>query len=446
MVKRFFRLSERGATVSTEAIGGLTTFITMSYVIFVQPAVLAGTGMDFGSVMTATCIASAVGCILMGLLANLPIAQAPAMGHNFFFTFTVCGAVSAGGYGFTWQAGLGAVFLAGALMMLLAMRGMRDSIVQMMPESLKYAIPAGIGLFITLIGMQWGGVVVHSPGTLLAMGSLTEGPAGMVMITVLVIALLMMLKIRGAIIIGTAFATVWGLMAGYAEWHGFLGLPASIEPTLFSLDIAGALRTPQALTVVFIFFILDLFDTIGTLTAVCSSAGLIKNGRIPNAREALISDGGATVVGSLLGTTTITSYIESAAGVAEGSRTGLSSVVTGGIFLLALFLYPLAQMIGGGYEIREGVFLYPVIAPALITVGSFMLPMAARVKWDSPAESVPAFLTIVAMPFTFSVTEGISLGIISYSVLHSGIMGQPKASPIIHFLSLCFIIRYLLLS
>ncbi len=445
LVESFFKIKERGSSVSTELVGGLTTFVTMSYVIFVQPAVLSIAGLDFGSVMTATCISAAFGSILMGLLANLPVAQAPAMGHNFFFVFTVCGATAVGGYGFSWQAGLGAVFISGSLMTVLSLWGMRDKVVTAMPSSLKFAIPAGIGLFIALIGMKWGGVVVDSPDTFVALGSFRDGPAGMVMIAVLIIALLMMLNIRGGILIGIGFAALSALASGYSQWHGFIGLPASISPTLFSLDIIGAISTPHLLTVVFVFFILDLFDTIGTLTAVCSGAGLMKDGKLPKAREALFSDGVSSVVGSLLGTTTVTSYIESASGVAEGSKTGLSAVVTGLIFLAALFLYPLAEMVGGGYETADGDYLYPIIAPALIVVGSFMLPLAAKVEWERVSEAIPAFLTMVAMPFTFSITEGVSFGIISYSLLHLGIFGLPKTSLLIHLLALCFLFRYLFL-
>lgn len=443
---KFFLLTERGTTPSTELLAGLTTFATMSYIIFVQPATLAIAGMDFGSVMTATCISAAFGCILMGLLANLPVAQAPAMGHNFFFVFTVCGAVSMGGYGFTWQAGLGAILLSGSLFALLSLFGMRDRVVQAMPQSLKYAIAAGIGLFIALIGLKWGGVVVSNPATFVSIGSFSEGPAAMVMVSVLVIGLFMVLKLRGAILLGIGFAAVWSLLAGYAQWHGFFGMPASIKPTFFELDVPAALAMRQIIAVVFVFFILDLFDTIGTLTAVCSGARLMKDGRLPNAREALLSDGLASVAGSLLGTTTVTSYIESASGVAAGGRTGLTSLVTGAMFLLALFFYPLAQMVGGGYEVEKGVFLYPVIAPALIVVGSFMLPLAANIEWDKTEEAIPAFLTIVTMPFTFSITEGVSFGIISYSLLHTGIGGTAKTDPIIHILAACFILRYIFLS
>jgi AGZA family xanthine/uracil permease-like MFS transporter len=446
LIEKYFGLSKRGTDISTEVLAGFTTFVTMSYVIFVQPAVLANTGMDFGAVMTATCLGAAFGSILMGLLANLPVAQAPAMGHNFFFAFTVCGAAGAGGYGFSWQAGLGAILISGAMMTILSRFGMRDRVVQMMPMSLKYAIPAGIGLFIALIGLQWGGVVVATPGTMIGIGSLREGPAGMVMVTVVVIALLMTLKVRGSILIGIFFAAGWAFLAGFSEWHGVVGAPASLGPTFLRLDVIGAVGMPQIVMVVFIFFILDLFDTIGTLTAVCSGAGLIKDGYLPNAKEALTADGGASMFGALVGTTTITSYIESASGVAEGGRTGLTSVVTGLLFLLALFFYPLARMVGGGYEVSEGVYLYPVIAPALIVVGSFMLPLASNIEWGSPAEAIPAFLTIVAMPFTFSITEGVSLGIVSYSLLHAGVGGLPKTHPIIHLLALLFIVRYLFIS
>ncbi|MFQ5432918.1 MAG: NCS2 family permease [Nitrospinota bacterium] len=446
MAEKYFHLKERGTTFSTEMLAGFTTFATMSYIIFVQPATLAIAGMDFGAVMTATCISAALGCILMGLMANLPVALAPAMGHNFFFVFTVCGAVEAGGYGFTWQAGLGTILISGSLFSLLSLFGMRDRVVQMMPNSLKYAIAAGIGLFIALIGLKWGGVVVSNPATFVSLGSLREGPAVLVMVSVLVTAMLMTYRVRGAILLGIAFAAVWSLPAGYANWYGFIGTPRSLGPTFLELDVPGAVSMKQVISVVFVFFILDLFDTIGTLTAVCSGAGLMKDGRLPNAREALLADGLASVGGAILGTTTVTSYIESASGVAAGGRTGLTSLVTGSLFLLALFFYPLAQMVGGGYEVSKGVYLYPVIAPALIVVGSFMLPLAAKVEWDRTEEAIPAFLTIVAMPFTFSITEGIAFGLISYSLLHTGIGNAPKTHPVIHFLAACFILRYIFLT
>jgi len=445
-VSDFFDLKGRGTSFDTEVIAGVTTFATMSYVIFVQPAVLASAGMNFGAVMVATCVSAAFGSILMGVLANLPIAQAPGMGQNFFFTFTVCGATAMGGYGLTWQQGLAAVFLSGALFLAFSLAGMRDRFMQLMPSSLKYAVAAGIGLLIALIGFEWGGVVVASPGTLVKLGSFRHGPALMVMVAVAFIAVLTVMKIRGAILLGIAFSTAWGLWAGYAGWHGFVSLPPSIGPTLLKLDIPGAIAAPYIVVSVFTFLVLVLFDSIGTITAVSHEAGLVKGGYIPRAQQGLISDAAATIVGSLLGTSTVTSYIESSTGVAAGGRTGLAAVVTGVLFIAALFIYPLAQMVGGGYEVSKGVMLYPVIAPALILVGSFMAPMAAHVEWEKPAEGIPAFLTMVSMPFTFSITEGLAVGLISYSLLHTGIGQSPKTHPAIHFLAACFLLRYIFLS
>lgn len=446
MIERVFRVGARGSSISTEIVAGLTTFMTMSYVIFVQPAVLAISGMDFGSVLTATCLSAAFGSILMGFLANLPIAQAPGMGQNFFFVFTVCGTAAAGGYGFSWQAALGAVFISGALFAAFTLGGMRDRVMKTMPMTLKYAIGAGIGLFIALIGLKWAGVVVASPGTLVKLGALSHGPAPMALAAVVFTGVLMTLKVRGAILLGMAFAAVWSLAAGFTRWHGFAAPPPSLSPTFFQLDLWGAVTTPHAGVAIFTFFILVLFDSIGTITAVAHEAGLAAGGEIPKAQQGLLSDAAATMAGALLGTSTVTSYIESSTGVAEGGRTGLSAVVTGLLFLLALFIYPLARMIGGGYEASPGVFLYPIIAPAMIIVGAFMLPLAAEVEWRQPAEAVPAFLTVVGMPFTFSITEGLALGIISYSLLHTAIGGGPKTSPVVHILAACFLLRYAFLS
>lgn len=446
MLERYFKIKERGSSISTEVLAGLTTFATMSYVIFVQPAVLGAAGMDFGAVLTATCLSAAFGSILMGLLANLPIAQAPGMGQNFFFAFTVCGGVAMGGYGFTWQQGLAAVFFSGVLFAILTLNGVRDQVMRVIPASLKYAIGAGIGLFIALIGFEWGGVVVASPGTMLKLGHINHGPAPMVLASVLVIALLMALRVRGAILLGIGFGAVWSLLAGYTQWHGVAAMPPSILPTIMQLDLTGALSQQHIGVAVFTFTVMVLFDSIGTITAMAHEAQLVRDGVIPKARQALLSDAVATIAGSLLGTSTVTSYIESSTGVAEGGRTGFSAVVTGGMFLLALFIYPLARMIGGGYEVSPGVFLYPIIAPAMIVVGSFMVPLAAQVAWDEPAEAIPAFLTMAAMPFTFSITEGLAFGLIAYSVLHLGIGRLPKTHPIIHLLAAAFLLRYFFLG
>lgn len=440
-----FHLAERGVTPFSEFLAGLTTFATMCYVIFVQPAVLSAAGMDFGAVMAATCVSAAFGSILMGLLANLPIAQAPGMGQNFFFAYTVCGATAVGGYGMSWREGLAAVFLSGVLFLAFSLAGMRDKFLRLMPESIKLAIASGIGLLIALIGFEWGGVVVASPGTLLRLGPIAKGPALMVMTGVAVTALLTARRVRGAILLGIGFCTVWGLTTGYASWHGIVSLPPSIGPAFLKLDVVGAFKSRFIFASVLTFFILVLFDSIGTITALAHQAGLVKDGQIPNGRRALVADATATIFGALSGTSTVTSYVESSAGVGAGGRTGLSAVVTGLLFLLALFAYPLVRMVGGGYEIEPGHRLYPVIAPALITVGSLLAPLAAGVEWKKPEEATPAFLTMVVMPFTFSITEGISAGLISYSVLHTGIGGGPKTHPVVHLLAALFILRYIFL-
>ncbi|MBI5178231.1 MAG: NCS2 family permease [Nitrospinae bacterium] len=445
-VARFFEMEERQTSFSTELIAGLTTFVTMSYVIFVQPAVLAAAGMDFGAVMAATCISAAFGSILMGLYSNLPIAQAPGMGQNFFFAFTLCGSAAMGGYGMTWEQALGAVFLSGVIFLAISLAGIRGYFFRLMPDTMKFAIGAGIGLLIALIGLEWGGVVVASPGTLVKLGSLSHGPALMVMAVVALMGALTVLRVRGAILIGIAFSTVWALIAGYAGWHGVISSPPSLTPTFLKLDVAGALNAPFIIIAVFTFVFLDMFDGIGTITAVSHEAGLLKGGYIPKAHQGLISDASAGIAGSFLGTSTVTSYIESSTGVAAGGRTGLSAVVVGLLFLLALFIHPLAQMVGGGYEAAKGQMLYPVIAPALILVGSFMAPLGANIEWHKPEEGIPAFLTMAMMPFAFSIAEGLSIGFITYSLLHTGIGGAPKTHPAIHFLAVCFALRYLFLS
>jgi AGZA family xanthine/uracil permease-like MFS transporter len=322
---------------------------------------------------------------------------------------------------------------------------MRDKFLRVLPHSLKLAVAAGIGLLIALIGLEWGGVVVASPGTLVKLGSFSKGPAAMVMVTVGVMAVFAVSKFRGGILLGLALSTAWGLWAGYAKWHGVVSAPPSISPAFLKLDFLGAVKSPFIVTTVFTFLVLVLFDSIGTITAISHQAGLATDGQIIRGRQGLISDAVATMAGALLGTSTVTSYIESSTGVAAGGRTGLTSVFVGLLFLLALFIHPLAQMVGGGYDAGGGKFLYPVIAPALIFVGSYMTPLSAGIEWGKPTESIPAFLTMVIMPFSFSITEGLSMGFISYSLLHTGLGGGPKTHPAVHFLAVCFILRYIFL-
>ncbi|TAJ10824.1 MAG: NCS2 family permease [Nitrospirae bacterium] len=416
MLERWFHLQANGTTVRTEVLAGTTTFLALSYILFVQPAVLSTTGMDFGAVMTATCLASAFATLLMGLSANYPIALAPAMGHNVYFAFTVCGAVAAGGMGVPWEMALGAVFVSGLLFLGLSRFGFRERLLNAVPDSLKQAISVGIGLLIAFVGLQWAGIVVARPGILVGLGRLGSPPVLLSLFGLVLTAGLLARGNRAAILWGITVTTLAGLALGLVSYHGILSAPPSLRPTLFKLDLRD-LFSHQGLLIVFVFFFLALFDTIGTLVGVSQQAGFLKDGRLPRAEKALTADAAGMTVGALLGTSTVTSYVESAAGVAAGGRTGLANVMTAGLFLLALFFAPLAKMVGGGYVTPEGAHLYPVIAPALILVGSFMLRGIKEVPWDDPTEAIPAFFTILLMPLTVSITDGITFGLVSYTVL-----------------------------
>ena len=441
MLEKLFKLKEHGTSVTTELIAGLTTFMTLSYIIFVQPAVMQSAGMDFGSVMVATCVASAIACFFMAFLANYPIALAPAMGHNFFFAFVVCGVM-----GFTWQEALGANFISGALFIILSFFGFRDKILNAVPDVLKKAIAAGIGLLITLVGFEWAGIVVAQPGTYIGLGDLGSVPVLISIFGVLIIAALMTFKVKGAILWGIIAAIIAGIPFGITKYTGAIfSLPPSIEPTFFKLDVIGVLRNKDFLAVIFIFFFLDLFDTIGTLIGVCSQANLLKEGKLPRGKQALLSDAVGTVAGTLMGTSTITSYIESASGVAEGGRTGLTSITVGVLLLLSLFFSPLVEMVASGYAVEGGPVLYPAIAPALIIIGCLMFQGLKEIDFDDISNTIPAFLTAIVMPFTFSITEGIAFGFISYSFLKL-IQGKGRESHwLIHLFSLLFIARYIYL-
>jgi AGZA family xanthine/uracil permease-like MFS transporter len=433
---RIFSLRKNETTVRTEVIGGVTTFMTMSYIIFLQPALLASTGMDKGAVMVATCISSALATLLMGLFAKYPIALAPGMGLNVFFAVTVCSVM-----GYSWQVALGAVFLSGCLFLVLSAFKVWGRLVASVPDSLKHAIAVGIGLFIALVGLEYGGIVVGAPATHIGIGDLTSKPVLLVLFGVLLTSLLMVLKVRGAILLGILGTAVLGLPFGIVKYQGVLSPPPSIMPTLLKLDILGALKT-GLITVIFIFFLIDLFDTMGTLIGVSGPAGFLKDGKLPRANQAMFSDAVGTVSGALLGTSTVTSYIESATGIAQGARTGLSNVVTALLFLVALFFSPLALMIGGEY-IHNGATLRPVIAPALIMVGYLMMKCVKWINWDELTEAIPAFLVVVIMPLTLSITEGISFGFISYSFLNLVAGKGKKVHWLIYLFSILFIIRYI---
>lgn len=445
----FFKLEESHTTFRVEMVGGVTTFMTMSYIIFFQPAVLSAAGMDKGAVMVATCLSAALATLLMGLLARYPIALAPAVGHNVFFAVVVCGTL-----GYSWQVALGAVFVSGMIFILLCLVGAWEKLVAGVPDSLKQAIAVGIGLLIAFVGMQYGGLVVAEPNILVRLGDLSSRPALLALFGVVVTAVLLALRVKGAILIGILATALLGLPLGVVKYHGVVAAPPSLAPTLFKLDIQGAFQT-GLVTVIFVFFFLDLFDTVGTLIGVSSQAGFLQQGKLPRANKAMFADAVGTVSGALLGTSTVTSYVESAAGIAQGARTGLANMFTGLLFILALFFSPLAEMIGGEYlhpvrEIVGGesvvrqILLRPVIAPPLIIVGYLMMKCVRRIEWEDLTEGIPAFLTILFMTLTLSITEGIAFGFISYSLLKIATGKARQVHWIIYLFSVLFVLKFII--
>jgi AGZA family xanthine/uracil permease-like MFS transporter len=435
-LERQFQLSAHGTSVRTEIGAGLTTFLALAYIIFVQPAVLSAAGMDFGAVMTATCLASALATLLMAWLANYPIAVAPAMGHNFYFAYSVVVAMHV-----PWQAALGAVAIAGAIFVLTAGVGLRERLITALPPFLQHAIAAGIGLLIAMIGLQWSGLIVAAPGTLVTLGHLGAPPTLLALFGLAVTAVLFARGVRGAILWGMLASTAVGLATGLVHYQGLVSPPPSLRPTFLQLDVAAAL-TPALAPVIVIFFFLALFDSVGTLVGVAGQAGLMRDGQLPRARQALLADAVGTVAGAGLGTSTVTAYIESATGVAAGGRTGLSAAVTAGLLLLSLFFSPLVRMIGGGYTVSQGVVLYPVVAPALILVGTLMMREVRRIEWDDATEAIPAFLTIVVMPLAISITEGIAFGFVAVVLLKLATGRRGELHWLIYLFAGLFALRY----
>ena len=434
-----FRLHQNGTTVTREVSGGVTTFMTMAYIIFVQPVILGEAGLDTGAVMVATCVSSALACFAMALLANYPIALAPGMGPNVFFTYTVVL-----GMGFSWQQALGATFISGFLFVILSLFGFREAIINSLPQTLRSAIAVGIGLMISVVGFEWSGIVVDNPATLIGMGNLSAPPVLLSLFGLVVISSLLALGVRSAILLGILANLVLAVAFKLVPYHGIVGPVPSMSPTFLQLDIFGALSAGM-LPVVFVFFLLDLFDTVGTLTGVSQEAGFLKpDGTLPRARQALLADALGTLAGSLSGTSTVTSYVESAAGISSGARTGLANIVTGLLFIGALFFAPLLEMVGGGIQ-TSGLRLYPVIAPSLIVVGCFLIGSIRTIDWKAYSESLPAFLTILIMPLTFSITEGIAFGFISYTLLKT-VTGRFREIPLlVRVCSILFLLRYVLL-
>lgn len=429
-MEKFFKLKEHGTTVRTELIAGLTTFLTMAYILAVNPGILGDSGMARGAVFTATALAAALASILMGVLANLPVALAPGMGLNAFFTYTVVL-----GMGYSWQTALTAVFLEGILFILLSVVNVREAIIDSVPANLKKAVAVGIGLFITLIGLKGAGIIVANPATLVSLGTVTEGSALLAAVGILITAALYALKVPGSILIGIFATTIIGIPMGITVpaggWSSWSPVSMPDAPLFMKFDFSNVL-TLKFFTVFISFLFVDIFDTVGTLVGVTQQAGLVgKDGKIPRVKQALLSDAVGTVAGAMLGTSTVTSYVESTAGVASGGRTGLTAVSTGVLFLLALVFSPLFLLIPAA-----------ATAPALVVVGFLMMQAVVGINFTDPTEGLPAFITIVMMPFAYSIAEGIVYGVLSYVVLKT-LTGKAKSIPVFTWILFAvFILRF----
>lgn len=427
-IDRYFGLTANGTNVKTEALAGLTTFLTMAYIIFVNPSILAKAGMDQGAVFVATCIAAAVCSIVMGLYANYPIALAPGMGLNAFFAFTVVLT-----YKYTWQQALGAVFLSGVLFFLLSVTGLREYIINQIPRNLKYAIGAGVGLFLGIIALENAGIIVDHPATLVTLGNLNVPAPLLCLLGFILIVALHARKIHGATLIGILIVGLIGLPLGLSKFTGIVSMPPSLAPTFLQLDFSRTFEL-SFLIVVFSILMIDVFDNAGTLIAVTEKAGFVdKDGNVPRMKQALISDSFAAMFGASIGTSTTTSYIESAAGVEAGGRTGLTAVFVGILFLFALFFSPLAGLIPAYAS-----------AAALLFVACVMASLLANMNWDDITESAPAVIAAITMPLTYSIATGIGLGFITY-VLIKLIAGRYKdVSIAVGALALIFAVKLIL--
>ena len=425
-LESFFKLKEHGTSVKTEVLAGFTTFLTMAYIIFVNPAILSQTGMDFNAVFVATCVAAAIGTMVMGLVANYPIALAPGMGLNAYFTFAVVK-----GMGVPWETALGAVFISGVIFVIITSLKIREQIVNAIPHSLKLAISAGVGLFLAIIGLKGAGVITGSEATMVTLGNVAAPTTLLAVFGFFVIVALEYRKVTGASIIGVLLVTLLSVLLGMTEFKGVFAAPPSIEPTFMKMDIASAINA-GLIGVIFIFFFIDLFDTTGTLIGVSHRAGLLdKDGKLPRLKRALFADSTAIMAGGVLGTSSVTAYVESAAGTSVGGRTGLTAVVVALLFLAALFLSPLA-----------GTVPAYATAPALCYVAVLMTRGLAEIDWDDLTESAPAVITAVGMPFTYSIADGIAFGFISYAVIKVLAGRFRDLSPMVLVIAALFAVKF----
>lgn len=441
MLEKIFKLKENKTDVRTELLAGLTTFMTMAYIIVVNPGIVSeiekampGQGMPFDGVMIATILSAAFATLLMGFLANYPFALAPGMGLNAYFTYGVVL-----GMGYSWQVALGAVFISGVVFLILTVAKVREMIIDAVPESVRFAISAGIGLFIAFIGLRNAGIVVSDPATFVALGNLTQGPTLLAVIGLIITGILLALRVRGGILIGIVITAIIGGL----PFFGITQAPTGIFATpkwgdfgriFFKLDLAGALNI-GLLNIIFAFLFVDMFDTVGTLIGISEKAGFLKNGKLERGTQALLSDSIGTIVGAGFGTPTVTSYIESAAGVAYGGRTGLTAVTVAVLFLLSLFLTPLVKVIPSA-----------ATAPALVVVGAMMVGNTGNIKWDDFSEALPAFIAMIAMPLTFSIANGIALAFILYPLIKL-VSGKGRDVHILaYILCVLFILKFVYLG
>jgi AGZA family xanthine/uracil permease-like MFS transporter len=429
LLERIFHLRENDTIIRRELLGGLTTFMTMAYVVVVNPRILAEAGMPVEGVLFATCISAAIATLIMGLWANYPIALAPGMSLNAYFTYSIVI-----GRGVPWQTALGIVFLSGTLFLLLTLTNIREQIVNGIPDCLKHGTAAGIGLFIAFIGLRNAKMIVAHPATFVGLGKASDPQVLLAAAGLLIIAILMARKVGSAILLGIVAIALAGIPLGLARWPDHLFSWPHPAGTFLKLDLGSAFKIGLG-ELIFVFFFVDLFDNVGTLVGVCEQGGFLRDGRLPRASRALLADAFGTMFGALTGTSTVTSYIESAAGVAAGARTGLGNLVIAAFFFVAMFCAPLVAAIPGY-----------ATAPALILVGALMCGSVARVKWDDFTEAFPAFLTILATPLTFSIATGLSLGMLSYTFVKVGAGKHREISPLIWVLSALFIIRYAFLG
>jgi len=429
----WFKLKERGTTVSTEIIAGLTTFFTMVYIVIVNPGILSSTGMDFNGVFIATILASIVATLIMGLWSNYPIVLAPGMGLNAFFAYSVVG-----GYGVTWQVALGAVFIAGILFIILSVTSFRYMLLDAIPASLKHAITAGIGLFITTVGLQNSGIIIASESNLITIGNLTEPMTYLTIIGLLITVVLMAYNVKGYLFIGMVVTAILAWILGLFQLPAsIMAMPQGLSTTAFQLDLAGVFSN-GLYTIIFTFLLITLFDTTGTMLGVAEQAGLLnKDGKFPRSRGALLADAVGTTTGSLLGTSPTSAYIESSTGVAAGGRTGLTAITVSVLLALTLFFAPIVSVLSG---------ISAITSPALIIVGYFMISVINKIDWKDLEVAFPAFLIIILMPLTHSIATGIGFGFIFYPLLKL-LRGKGKeVHPIFYIFAVLFLIQLVFLD